>query len=123
MTHVIELAYLVATAMFIFSLHWMSDPKTARRGVFAGVGAMLLAAALIAPSVAGAPPDPTPSAPPPPRPPRVAPVAPAPPVPPAAPAAPVPPPPGREDIDDGVEGGIEDDPCQRLRAAFLACLA
>ncbi len=40
--YLIELAYLLATALFIFSLHWMSDPKTARRGVFAGVGAMLV---------------------------------------------------------------------------------
>ena len=38
-----ELAYLVATGLFIFSLHWMNDPKTARRGVFAGAGGMLLA--------------------------------------------------------------------------------
>lgn len=37
------LAYLVATGLFIFSLHWMNDPKTARRAVFAGVVAMLLA--------------------------------------------------------------------------------
>ena len=29
--------------MFIFSLKWMSDPKTARNGVFAGVAAMALA--------------------------------------------------------------------------------
>ncbi len=43
--YVIELAYLVATALFILSLHWMSDPKTARRGVFAGVAAMLLGVA------------------------------------------------------------------------------
>jgi H+-translocating NAD(P) transhydrogenase subunit beta len=39
----IELAYLFATAMFIFSLHWMNDPKTARRGVIAGAVAMLVA--------------------------------------------------------------------------------
>jgi NAD(P) transhydrogenase subunit beta len=45
MSHVIQLAYLLATALFIFALHWMSDPKTARRGVFAGVGAMLVAVA------------------------------------------------------------------------------
>ena len=38
-----QLSYLVATALFIFSLHWMNDPKTARRGVFAGAGGMLLA--------------------------------------------------------------------------------
>ena len=39
----IQLVYLVATALFIFSLKWMSDPTTARRGVFAGVGGMALA--------------------------------------------------------------------------------
>jgi NAD(P) transhydrogenase subunit beta len=38
-----QLTYLVSTALFIFSLQWMSDPKTARRGVFAGVGGMALA--------------------------------------------------------------------------------
>ena len=38
-----QFSYLVATALFIFSLHWMNDPKTARRGVFAGAGGMLLA--------------------------------------------------------------------------------
>jgi len=43
MNHAIQIAYLVATALFIFALHWMSDPKTARRGVFAGVAAMLVA--------------------------------------------------------------------------------
>jgi NAD(P) transhydrogenase subunit beta len=39
----IQLAYLVATALFIFALHWMNDPRTARRGVFSGVAAMLIA--------------------------------------------------------------------------------
>ncbi|MBS0198063.1 MAG: NAD(P)(+) transhydrogenase (Re/Si-specific) subunit beta [Planctomycetes bacterium] len=39
----IELAYLLAAGLFIFSIHWMGDPKTARRGVFAGVAAMSLA--------------------------------------------------------------------------------
>ena len=43
MNTAIEIAYLFATAMFIFSLHWMNDPKTARRGVFAGAGAMIVA--------------------------------------------------------------------------------
>ena len=38
-----QISYLVATALFILSLHWMNDPKTARRGVFAGAGGMLLA--------------------------------------------------------------------------------
>jgi NAD(P) transhydrogenase subunit beta len=39
----VQLCYLVATALFIFSLHWMSDPKTARRGVQAGVAGMTIA--------------------------------------------------------------------------------
>jgi len=39
----IQGSYLVATALFVFSLHWMNDPKTARRGVFSGVAAMLIA--------------------------------------------------------------------------------
>ena len=39
----VQLAYLLASALFIFSLHWMSDPKTARRGVQSGVGGMLIA--------------------------------------------------------------------------------
>jgi NAD(P) transhydrogenase subunit beta len=39
----VQLAYIVATALFIFSLHWMSDPKTARNGVYAGVGGMVIA--------------------------------------------------------------------------------
>ena len=39
----VQLAYIVATALFIFSLHWMSDPKTARNGVYAGVGGMMIA--------------------------------------------------------------------------------
>ena len=42
-TTLIHLSYLVATALFIFSLKWMNDPKTARRGVFSGVAAMLVA--------------------------------------------------------------------------------
>ncbi len=40
---IIQLSYLVATALFIFSLKWMSKPHTARYGVFAGVGAMCAA--------------------------------------------------------------------------------
>jgi H+-translocating NAD(P) transhydrogenase subunit beta len=39
----IQLIYLISTAAFIMSLKWMSDPKSARHGVFAGVGAMALA--------------------------------------------------------------------------------
>ena len=40
---VIPFAYLVATILFILSLRWMNDPKTARQAVFAGVAAMLIA--------------------------------------------------------------------------------
>ncbi len=40
---VAQLAAIVATALFIFSLHWMNDPTTARRGVVAGVTGMLVA--------------------------------------------------------------------------------
>ncbi|MGH9146034.1 MAG: NAD(P)(+) transhydrogenase (Re/Si-specific) subunit beta [Vicinamibacterales bacterium] len=39
----IQLIYLISAGAFILSLKWMSDPKTARHGVFAGVGAMALA--------------------------------------------------------------------------------
>jgi proton-translocating NAD(P)+ transhydrogenase subunit beta len=38
-----QLAAIVATALFIFALHWMNDPKTARRGVYAGVVGMTVA--------------------------------------------------------------------------------
>ncbi len=41
--HLVQLAYLVATALFVFALHWMNAPATARRGVYAGVAGMLLA--------------------------------------------------------------------------------
>ena len=41
--HLIQASYLVAMVLFIMSLSWMNDPKTARRGVFSGVAAMLLA--------------------------------------------------------------------------------
>jgi NAD(P) transhydrogenase subunit beta len=39
----IEATYLVATALFILSLKWLSSPTTARRGVFAGEAGMALA--------------------------------------------------------------------------------
>ena len=39
----VELLYLLGTALFIFSLYWMNDPKTARRGVLAGASGMALA--------------------------------------------------------------------------------
>jgi proton-translocating NAD(P)+ transhydrogenase subunit beta len=38
-----ELSAVLATALFIFALYWMNDPKTARRGVFAGVTGMAVA--------------------------------------------------------------------------------
>jgi NAD(P) transhydrogenase subunit beta len=41
--YVIEVAYLIATALFVLSLKWMSSPSTARRGVLAGEIGMLLA--------------------------------------------------------------------------------
>jgi len=40
---IIQFSYIIATALFIFSLHWMKDPKTARHGVFAGIAAMTVA--------------------------------------------------------------------------------
>ena len=54
-THYIQASYFVAAALFILSLRWMSDPKTARRGVFAGVGGMALAIAgtLLDPEIVG----------------------------------------------------------------------
>ena len=39
----IEAAYLAASALFVMSLYWMNDPRTARRGVGAGVVAMVVA--------------------------------------------------------------------------------
>ena len=41
--HVIEVLYLIAAALFILSLKWLSSPATARRGIFAGEIGMLLA--------------------------------------------------------------------------------
>src|SRR5688572_22368136 len=44
MSHaIVQLSYLLATVLFIFALHWMNAPVTARRGVFAGAGAMFIA--------------------------------------------------------------------------------
>ena len=43
MDTVIQPIYLVSAALFILSLMWMSHPSTARRGVFAGVVAMVAA--------------------------------------------------------------------------------
>jgi NAD(P) transhydrogenase subunit beta len=44
-SYIIEFTYLVATALFILSLKWMSSPVTARRGVRAGEAGMILAIA------------------------------------------------------------------------------
>jgi NAD(P) transhydrogenase subunit beta len=43
LTGVTQLAYIVATSLFIFALHWMNTPATARRGVYAGVAATTIA--------------------------------------------------------------------------------
>lgn len=42
---VIEITYLIASALFILSLKWMSSPTTARRGLFAGEIGMVVAIA------------------------------------------------------------------------------
>ena len=39
----IQITYLVATALFILALKWLSAPSSARRGVWAGELGMLLA--------------------------------------------------------------------------------
>ena len=41
--HLIELIYLLASALFILSLKWMSSPTTARHGILAGEIGMVLA--------------------------------------------------------------------------------
>ena len=38
-----QFAYLVASACFIFALHWMNTPATARKGVFAGIAGTTIA--------------------------------------------------------------------------------
>ena len=38
-----ELSGVLATALFIFALYWMNDPKTARHGVIAGIVGMTVA--------------------------------------------------------------------------------
>src|SRR6202795_4152912 len=43
--YVIEAIYLIASALFILSLKWMSSPKTARHGIWAGEIGMVLAIA------------------------------------------------------------------------------
>jgi len=53
--HLIQASYLAAAALFIMSLRWLSDPKTARRGVAAGAGGMALAifGTLVDPNIHG----------------------------------------------------------------------
>ena len=43
--HLTQASYLAAAALFILSLRWLSNPKTARRGVAAGVAGMTAAIA------------------------------------------------------------------------------
>jgi len=43
--NILEITYLIATALFVLSLKWLSSPITARRGVWAGEVGMLLAIA------------------------------------------------------------------------------
>src|SRR5207245_10723211 len=43
--YIIEIVYLIASALFILSLRWMSSPSTARHGVRAGEIGMVLAIA------------------------------------------------------------------------------
>src|SRR5437870_10078000 len=43
--YIIEIVYLIASALFILSLKWMSSPSTARRGVWVGEIGMVLAIA------------------------------------------------------------------------------
>src|SRR5215510_8287421 len=43
--HLIEVIYLIASALFILSLKWMSSPTTARQGIWAGELGMVLAIA------------------------------------------------------------------------------
>ncbi len=38
-----QVAYILATGLFIFALHWMNTPATARKGVYAGVAGMTIA--------------------------------------------------------------------------------
>jgi len=41
-----QFGYLVASALFIFALHWMNTPRTARKGVYAGVAGTAMAVAV-----------------------------------------------------------------------------
>jgi NAD(P) transhydrogenase subunit beta len=54
-TPLIELTYLAAAALFILSLRWLNHPRTARRGVTAGIAGMTAAivGTLMAPEIVG----------------------------------------------------------------------
>jgi H+-translocating NAD(P) transhydrogenase subunit beta len=41
-----QFAYIGATSLFIFALHWMNTPATARQGVYAGIAATTVAIAV-----------------------------------------------------------------------------
>jgi H+-translocating NAD(P) transhydrogenase subunit beta len=43
MEHLTQASYLVAATLFIWSLRCLTDPKTARQGVLAGVAGMTAA--------------------------------------------------------------------------------
>ncbi len=43
--HLTQFSYLAASALFVFALHWMNTPATARKGVYAGVAATTIAVA------------------------------------------------------------------------------
>src|SRR5437764_4195197 len=51
--HVIQLSYLAAAILFILSLRWLNHPRTARRGVAAGIAGMAAAivGTLMAPEI------------------------------------------------------------------------
>ena len=51
--HLIQLSYFIAAVLFILSLRWLNHPRTARRGVAAGVAGMTMAivGTLIAPEI------------------------------------------------------------------------
>src|SRR6266849_4061556 len=52
--HLIQFSYFVAAVLFILSLRWLNHPRTARRGVGAGVAGMSAAiiGTLLAPEIA-----------------------------------------------------------------------
>jgi NAD(P) transhydrogenase subunit beta len=53
--HLIQLSYFAAAVLFILSLRWLNSPKTARRGVLAGVAGMgaAIVGTLMAPEIVG----------------------------------------------------------------------